>query len=344
MAEKPDKFQSFDYRIACGDFLLYELGRLIDEDRANLDEDEFRRVIDAGIHEHIERRLDIRAEMARRLRVEPGSGSIRLLAAIEDIESPLGNIAEIIQSYTAYLFNRLEECSEVAPDEKVTAAADALIDSPEDRAAADAALEVLGSTPSAVSARVLAYLISEPMLEEDLELKAYNYARAMWPLSRHYILYSLEPHAHEDLPFRWFQLLIDCDELSAVDRILEEVLVHADDPRYREDLLALIELLHRAGDPETETKVLQVLNSEGSPEPAAGMLEDFLKDKERQKHKDTKADGPWASLDRVYEANKKYLAAAKLFDGGSRADAARALDELLKEEPYPFAIMLKSLV
>src|SRR5436305_11652718 len=103
------------------------------------------------------------------------------------------------------------------------------------------------------------------MLDEDLELKAYEYARALWPLPRHFILYSLKPHTHEDIPFRWFQLLIDCEEPSAVDRILEEVLVHADDPNCREDLLALTDLLGRAHDPETEDKVLTVINSPESP-------------------------------------------------------------------------------
>jgi hypothetical protein len=344
MADNPKTYlEPFDYRISCDDFLLYELGRLIEEDRASFDEDEFRTVIDAGIHEHIERRLDIRAEMARRLRVSAGKTPGRLLRAIEDVESPLRNIAEIIHSYTAYLFSRLEECSDRTPDEKVTAAADVLLESPEDRAAANAALDVLGSIPSAVSARVLAHVVSEPMLEEELELTAYKYVRALWPLARHYILYSLKPHTHEDLPFRWFQLLVDCDEPSAVDRILEEVLVHGNDPGYREDLLALIELLGQARDPETEDKILQVLNSDETPRPVIPMLEGFLRDPPRRQ--DAKIEDPWASLDRVYAANKKYLAAAQLFDNGKKADAARTLDELLETEPhYPLALMLKSLV
>ena len=57
---------NFDYHVACDDFFLYELGRLIDEERASLDEDEFRSLIEAGIHEHIERRLDIRTGIAAR--------------------------------------------------------------------------------------------------------------------------------------------------------------------------------------------------------------------------------------------------------------------------------------
>ena len=60
--------QNFDYRVPCDDFLLYELGRLIEEDKASFDEAEFRNVIDAGISEHVERKLDIRAAIAMRLR------------------------------------------------------------------------------------------------------------------------------------------------------------------------------------------------------------------------------------------------------------------------------------
>jgi hypothetical protein len=332
---------NFDYHIACDDFLLYELGRLIEEDRATFEEEEFRRVIESGIHEHIERRLDIRSEMARRLRA--GGRRDRLLRRIEDIESPLRDIPQIIQSYTAYLFQRLEQCSELGPDERITTAADVLLDSPGDRASAGVSLDLLRSIATAVSARILAHVISEPMLDEDLEMKAYTYLREMWPLPRHYILYSLKPHTHEDLPFRWFQLLIDSGEPSAVDRILEELLVHGGNEEYHEDLIALVELLRQARDPETEDKILQVLNTEGTPRPVHEMLEGFLKNTKCPT--DTHAGNPWISLDRAYTANRRYLEAAKLFDAGKRAEAADALEELLKEDPqYPLAIMLKELM
>jgi hypothetical protein len=182
------------------------------------------------------------------------------------------------------------------------------------------------------------------MLPEDLESKAYSCVRAMWPLPRHYILYTLKPHSHEDIPFRWFQLLIDCDEPSAVDRILEEVIVHGDDPTFREDLLALADLFSRAPDPEKEDKILQVLNSDDTPQAAVKMLETFLKAAATDKHGTTES-GSWAALDQAYAANKKYAAAAKLFDAGKKAEAGRTLDELLKEDPqYPFALMLRQLI
>jgi hypothetical protein len=337
--------EKFDYRIPCDDFLLYELGRLIEEDKVSLDEPEFGRLIEAGIAEHVERRLDIRADMALNLRKDPRPGSGRLLRAIEDIETPLRDFPEIIQSYAAYLFERLETCAAAEPDDRLTTAADVLFESPDDRQTAAAALDALGGSPCAVSARVLAHAISEPMLPEDLEGKAYQYVRSMWPLPRHYILYSLKPHTHEDIPFRWFQLLIECDEPSAVDRILEEIVVHGDDPIFHEDLLALAGLFARGSDPETEDKILQVLNSEETPRAAAALLERVLKDERPGRGAGTEKSGTWAAMDRPFAANKKYLVAAKLLDSGKNEECIRSLDTLLKEDPqYPLALMLKRLL
>jgi hypothetical protein len=341
MAKNP--LENFDYHVDCDDFLLYELGRLIEEDRATFEDEEFRRLIRAGIHEHIERRLDIRANIAMRLRSSRGRPD-RMLHAIEDIESPVRDLPHVIHSYTAYLFQRLEQCSEITPNEKITTAADLLLESADDRCAAEASIDLLGSIRSPVSARVLAHAVSEPLLDEDLEMKAYNYLRGLWPLPRHYILYSLKPHRHEDIPFRWLQLLVECDEPSAVDRILEELLAHGDDSAYREDLRALVELLGQTGDPEAEDKIMQVLNSERTPRAAVEMLQEFLRNTKTPRHTEVKPQSPWANLDRVYAANRRYLAAAKLFDAGKKTDAERAVDELLRDEPqYPFALILKQM-
>jgi hypothetical protein len=46
------------------DFVLYELHRLIEEDRASFDDVEFRRLIDEGIRAHIEGNLQTRARLA----------------------------------------------------------------------------------------------------------------------------------------------------------------------------------------------------------------------------------------------------------------------------------------
>jgi hypothetical protein len=103
-------------------------------------------------------------------------------------------------------------------------------------------------------------------------------------------------------------------------------------------------LLQRTKDPETEDKVLQVLNSDETPRRASEILETLLKDAKSQK-RDQKETGPWVALNRTYASNRKYLAAARLFDAGKKDEAARALDELLKEEPqYPIALMLRGLI
>jgi hypothetical protein len=106
--------EHFDYQVECDDFLLFELGRLIEEDRASLDDEEFREIIDEGIREHVERRLNLRAEIAKHLRqAMPGianddqAAAARVLRAVEDIDSPLYDVALILTTYTSYLFQTL---------------------------------------------------------------------------------------------------------------------------------------------------------------------------------------------------------------------------------------------
>jgi len=340
---------NFDYQVGCDDFLLYELDRLIEEDRASLDDEEFREIIDEGIHEHVETRLELRAEIAKRLRLAmPGIAendrpvAIRVLRSVEDIDFPLRDVASILTTYTSYLFRRLEDCASNSVS-KESEIADALFECLDDRAAVDAALNTLGSIRTSVSARILAHLVSEPMLEEDLETKAYELLRAMWPLPRHYILYSLKGHDHEDIPFRWYQLLIELHEPEAVDRIMEELRAHGDDPTFREDLLALIELLSKSSDPETEDKIMQVLNDPETPRTASQMLEEFLKTAPR--FASSQSDrSVWKLREQLQLANKKYQAAARLFDGGRKEEGVQRIDALLKENAdYPFARMLKGL-
>ena len=87
-----------------------------------------------------------------------------------------------------------------------------------------------------------------------------------------------------------------------------------------------------------------MFNSDETPRAAREILEGFLRRSKIQTHKDNEKLEPWANLERIYAANKKYLAAARLFDSGQKAEANRKLDELLREEPdYPFALMLKKL-
>jgi len=139
--------------------------------------------------------------------------------------------------------------------------------------------------------------------------------------------------------------MIDCEDPAAVDRILEEVLVHAENPDFREDLQALVELLRQSRDPRTEEKIMELLNHPNTPQAAAELLERFLKTSSPAVRKSGSGTDSWTSLDRLHAANKKYLAAAKLLDSGRTADSLRKLDELLNEEPrYPFALMLKRMI
>lgn len=372
--------EGFDYRIDCDEFLLYELGRLIEEEQASFEDEGFRRLIDEGIHEHVDMRLEIRAEIAMHLRsamprMDDGLRPIaaRVLCAIEDTDFPLRDVGLILRTYTAYLFRKIEECAgqstaredeartwierwqngEVLREEMtkhvkligrpaVGPLADLLFDSLEDRTIVETALDTLAAIRTSVSARILAHVVSEPMIDEDLEMKAYGLVRAMWPLPRHYILYWLRPHTHEDLPFRWFQLLIDCKDPAAVDRILEEVLAHGENPEFREDLLTLMELLGRARDADLEEKIMMALNTADTPRPAVRMLEAFLQTHPPVAAVSARPAGPKPALQSI---NKRYLAAAKLYDAGRKADALRKLNELLKEEPrYPLALMLKRLI
>jgi hypothetical protein len=341
--------EGFDYQVDCDDFLLYELGRLIDDDRASLDDEEFRELIDEGIHEHVEIRLELRAEIALRLRVAmPGidnaeqPAALRVLRAVEDTGFPLRDAGIVLKTYTRYLIQRIQECATRAISRE-SEVADALFECLDDRTAVEAALNTLGSIPSAVSARILAHLVSEPMLDEDLEMKAYRLVLAMWPLPRHYILFSLKTHSHEDIPYRWFQLLIESNEPTAVDKIMEELRAHADDPTYKEDLVALMELLAQSSDPGLEDKIMQMLNDAQTSPAASQMLEQFLKESPRRTPSNDRS--AWDRASRLESANKKYQAAARLFDSGRRGDAVLKLDEILKEIPdYPFARMLKNLI
>jgi len=329
---------------------LYELGRLVEEDRASFDDEEFRELIDEGIHEHIETRLEIRAEIAMRIRASlpklegnAQPAARRVLNTVEDTDIPLRDVALVLKTYATYLFQKLEACAD-QPVPREAEVADRLFDSLDDRSAVEAALGTLGSIRSAVSSRILAHVISEPMLEEDLEMKAYHLVRAMWPLPRHYIVYSLKSHDHDDIPFRWFQILVESSDAEAVDSILEEVKAHIEDPDFREDLLVLIELLSKSSDPDTEEKLIQVMNDPETSPQTSQMLEQFLKTSAQCQAKPDDA-ALWEARARQQAANKKYQIAARLLDSGRKPDAIRKLDDLLRDDPqYPFAVMLKEMV
>jgi hypothetical protein len=298
------------------------------------------------IRAHIESNLEVRASLSARLRAAPLEGpsqlaAMRAVRALEDVEADLCNVAALVRSYVTYLLARLETLEETFPDDRVSTAADLLFESTGDREAAEAALDVLCSTATPVSARVLAHAISEPLLDEDLESRAFATLKTFWPLPRAYMLYNLREHPHEDIPIRWFQLFVEMDELTTVELILEELRAHAENPGYHEDLNALVNVLRGCRDPELEEKVLAVLNSGSATNAAIPFLREFLKE-----HRPMESAGPtpWTRRADAIQVNRKYRAAAALQDQGKNKEALQALAGILNEAPdYPFALMLQRL-
>ena len=374
----------FDFQVDADDFVLYELNRMIDEERASFEDEEFRILIDEGIREHIEENLTLRAQLAGRLRtavrtVDPKTRVVaeRVIRVLENTLFDLRNAGVVVRTYTAYLFERLQSLDGTAAGEAEVRSmietwktggipagslvsdlqkkgrpalgpvAELLTQFPEDRASAELCLAVLSHIRSSVSARVLAYVVSEPMMDEDLEAQAYTALRSQWPLARGYMLHSLHSHAHEDLPFRWFQLLIEVGETTSSELIYDEMRVHGKSPNYHEDLWALTSLLAHSQDPEIEDKVLGWINVPQTPEPVVPMLQEFLKDYRRPDSAKLKPGSPdsWTRRAHLQEMNSQYLAASRLFDTGHFDEAQMALKKILKEEPgYPFAVMLRQMV
>lgn len=374
----------FDFHIDADDFILYELNRMIEEERASFEDEEFRILIDEGIREHLEENLQGRARLAGDLRVaarnvDTATRTVaeRVIRALENTLYDLRNAGVVVRTYTAYLFERLQSLEGVSfreaearamidswktgemPAGKLIAnlqiigrpavgpIAELLTQSPEDRTIAETSLAVLSQIRSSVSARVLAYAVSEPMLDEDLEARAYTALRSLWPLARGYMLHSLHSHAHEDLPFRWFQLLIEVDETTSTELIYDEMRVHGKSPNYHEDLWALASLLTHSRDPDIEEKVLGWINVPQTPEQVSPMLQEFLKEYRRPEPVMLQpgVTDPWVQRIRLQEMNTQYIAAGRLFDAGHIEGAQLALDEILVEEPgYPFAVMLSAML
>ena len=331
----------FDFNVDAQDFVLYELHRLIEEDRASFDESEFRTLIDSGVRAHISDRIEIRARLAGILRASATEASrtviLRIVGALEDLSANLCNVGVIVRAYTAYLLSRLEALAQAdsGENDKIADAADLLFESTDDRDAAETALKILCGTRSPITARILAHAVSEPLLDEDLEMKAFAALKSYWPLPRHYLLYNLQGHPHEDIPFRWFQLFVEVDELTTVDLVLEEVRAHAGSPRYQEDLAALLEVLHGCRDPELEDKILGTINATSTTSDAASLLRKFIED--HQPAPSPKAN-PWSKAAQALELNLQYVEAASLFDQGQTEEARKKLEKILTIAPdYPFA-------
>ena len=294
-------------------FLLQELGHLIQDGEPSIQDDDFRFVIQQGIRLYVNPNIDLRARLAECLRhaCPTMKGPERRIAytvigAIEDVDFSLDKVGAVVRGYTNQLLETLqretdddsrgaeerawiEQWTQGGLDRQtllerfgnvgstgVPAVADLLFDSLEDPTRIQTALELLAVIRTPVAAQVLAYIVSEPILEELQEERALRTLRELRGLALPYILYNLKRHLHEDIPFHWFELLIDTDNTRAVDRILEEVIAHARSPSYREDLQSILPLLDRSNDPGVVGKLLRLITEDAVPDEAVEVIENWV--------------------------------------------------------------------
>ena len=161
------------------------------------------------------------------------------------------------------------------------------------------------------------------------------------------MLHGLHSHAHEDVPFRWFQLLIEVDEITSSELIFDELRMHGKSPNYHEDLWALTSLLVHSHDPDIEDKVLDWINAPQTPEAVIAMLQEFLKEYRRPDPVTSKSGqrNAWSQRAHMLEINTEYIAASRLLDEGETDSARQALETILKADPeYPFAVMLSEMM
>lgn len=267
-------------------YLVFELGRLLEEGKGTFEHEEFRFLIQQGVRLEYDREISLRARFVETLRkTKEGSNALRthVIGAIEDIDFPLDRIGAIVRHYSERLFRALEQADPEATTEEVARTVDQLFESPDDPGATRSAIIQLeeisdknpGSPECGVAQRALAYAVSEPLLEESQEEQACSSLRGAWPASRAFVLYNLRKHLHEDIPVRWLELLVAVGDLRAVERVLEEVLGHAADLEYREDLLVSLDLISRSKDPGRSGKLLRLLSGPNTPTASRTLLRDW---------------------------------------------------------------------
>lgn len=317
MADSTELFQDLiddvEFGIEPDNFLLQELGHLIQDGEPSFENDAFHFVIRQGIRLYVNPSVDLRARLAESLRrAYPDiKGPARRVAntvigAIEDSDFSLDVVGAVVRGYTNRLLGALESQTDndtTDPEGRlwieqwtegkldrltllerfrdlgsagVPAVADLLFDSLEDPLRVQTALELLAAIRTPVAARLLAYIVSEPILEEHQEEHARKTLRELWEPALPYVLYNLRRHVHEDIPFRWLELLIETDNTRGVDRILEELVAHARSTSYREDLLAALPLLDRSNDPGVVGKLLRLITEESLPEEALELIEHWM--------------------------------------------------------------------
>ena len=351
-----------EFPIPADDFTVYDLARLTaDYETPLFKDEEFRLLLEQGIRLHVDSSVELRARLVERLRdatpeMDAAARKITLdvISGVEDIEFPLYRIGAVVSSYTNQLFQKLEgmpdsseaedearrlleewrggrlgrqtmmeELREIGPG-AVAPAADLLFESPDDRAVADAALELLSTLESNTSARILAYLVSEPVLEEEQEERAQQTLAEIWPTPLPYILYNLKKHSHEDLPYRWFELLVATGYTRAADRILEEVAVHSGLERFREDLLSILSLLEASKDPGVVGKILRLMTDARTTEPTVLILENWLEES-------SMAEEVEAGMDRWNDGRSILVARDEDFNALVSRQPERGFDELRRD-------------
>src|SRR5262249_31981538 len=154
--------------------------------------------------QHVEENLEIRSKLAGALRssileMDPATQTIarRVIRALENTGYDLRNVGVVVRTYTAYLFDRLQSLEDGSASEQdarrlieawnpgtfsteklskqfrhfgpgaAGLVPDLLLDDPKTRRPAETAVSILSGIRSAISARVLAHVIAEPMLDED---------------------------------------------------------------------------------------------------------------------------------------------------------------------------------
>ncbi len=317
MADSTELFQTLiddvEFGIESDDFLLQEMGRLIQDGEPSFENDDFQFVIKQGIRLNVNPNVDLRARLAESLRTAypdmkgpPRRVADTVVGAIEDVDFSLDVVGTVVRAYTNQLLKSLEhDTYDTTIDAEargwiaqwagnalegttllerfsklgsggVPAVADLLFDSLEDPVRVQTALELLAAIRTPVAARVLAFTVSEPLLEEHQEERAREILKELWALALPYVLYNLRRHLHEDIPFRWLELLIETNNTRGVDRILEEVVAHARSRSYREDLLSVLPLLDRSRDPGVVGKVLRLITLNSLPEETVEFIEEWV--------------------------------------------------------------------
>ena len=306
------------FPIRSDDFLVFELARLTEDyDEPSFGNEEFRLLVEQGIRLLVDRDVGIRARIVGKLRqaypeMQPEARRIApdVIGAIEDVDFPLQQVGAVVRSFTNQLFEKLEDMPDGSGAEEparellegwkagkvdrltmfekmrdigpgsAAAVADMLFEAVDDVGVTETGVELLAMFETPVAARVLAYLVSVPILEEEQEGRAQAALKELWPMPMPYFLYNLKKHTHEDLPFRWFELLVQMDQTRAVERTLEEVAVHSHDQSYHEDLLAILSLLDRSNDPGVVGKILRLITDSRTPEATLRLMEEWLEGSE----------------------------------------------------------------